>query len=330
MLRAVTQVSTIPCPVTEGQLPEALSLILASSANLAGEREIAEFRRIAAQRQIDLNKIVIAQEAGQILWAILPIATPGRTLLLISPNYLFDAIQFEPAGRLIDAVCAQHARLNCQLAQVLIDPAAAPVRALFGRVGFIEMAELIYLHAPVRRPKTPVALPANFYFEHYSAANHALFAQAIRESYRDSLDCPALNGLRDIEDVIQGHQAAGGMGGAAHFDPNLWQVLMERQTDPGAPGLPRGVLLLCRVDQHQSIELVYIGLATAIRGRGLGTLLLRQAMAKAHEDHRRRLTLAVDSRNQPALRLYYRHGFQKMATKIALIRDLRAKTVTSA
>jgi ribosomal protein S18 acetylase RimI-like enzyme len=36
-----------------------------------------------------------------------------------------------------------------------------------------------------------------------------------------------------------------------------------------------------------------------------------------------RLTLAVDSRNVPALKLYYRHGMQQMGTKTAMLRDLR-------
>ena len=51
--------------------------------------------------------------------------------------------------------------------------------------------------------------------ETYQPENHALFAAAIQESYRDTLDCPALSGLRDIEDVIAGHQSVG------TFDPAL-------------------------------------------------------------------------------------------------------------
>jgi ribosomal-protein-alanine N-acetyltransferase len=61
-----------------------------------------------------------------------------------------------------------------------------------------------------------------------------------------------------------------------------------------------------------------------MRGRGLGELLLNQAFADAAADGRRRLTLAVDSRNQPAMKLYFRHGFGKVAEKMAMLRDLRA------
>jgi ribosomal protein S18 acetylase RimI-like enzyme len=36
------------------------------------------------------------------------------------------------------------------------------------------------------------------------------------------------------------------------------------------------------------------------------------------------LSLAVDARNAPALNLYYRHGLQRVGSKLALMKDLRA------
>jgi len=63
------------------------------------------------------------------------------------------------------------------------------------------------------------------------------------------------------------------------------------------------------------------------RRRGLGTIMMKQALASVLADNRRRLTLAVDFRNAPALRLYFRHGLQKIGSKIALMRDLRALAV---
>jgi ribosomal-protein-alanine N-acetyltransferase len=71
------------------------------------------------------------------------------------------------------------------------------------------------------------------------------------------------------------------------------------------------------------MELVYIGLSTHVRRRGLGKILVQTALSQAAEEGRQRLTLAVDSRNVPALHLYFRHGFQKVGEKTAFIRDLR-------
>ena len=68
---------------------------------------------------------------------------------------------------------------------------------------------------------------------------------------------------------------------------------------------------------------VYLGVTPTARGRGVGQAMMREAMAIGRSLQATRLTLAVDSRNVPALRLYYSHGLHRFASKIALIRDLR-------
>jgi ribosomal protein S18 acetylase RimI-like enzyme len=335
MLRVVTQVSNPPpgqppaSPADPAASPiflaapgpalvPALSLVLSTATRLATDREVGDFIRISAERNIDLSTLTAIEDAGRIMWALLPIDTPGGTLQLLSPNYLFDVAQVAPAGRLIDTLCLQYARRGGKLAQVLIDPASAAVRTLYQSLAFQEMAELRYLQSPIRRPRIDPVLPPDYHFETYTPATHALFAQAIRESYAQSLDCPTLNGLRDIEDVIHGHQAAGVSGGG--FDASLWRVLIHRPST--GPETPCGVLLLARTDPAEAMELVYIGLAPSARRKGFGKLLVQQALAAAHADHRTRLTLAVDSRNQPALSLYYSQGFQNIGVKVALIRNL--------
>ena len=54
--------------------------------------------------------------------------------------------------------------------------------------------------------------------------------------------------------------------------------------------------------------------------------MMRQALWAAREMNLSRLTLAVDSNNAPALRLYYRHGMQRIGSKVALMRDLAENT----
>jgi ribosomal protein S18 acetylase RimI-like enzyme len=144
----------------------------------------------------------------------------------------------------------------------------------------------------------------------YGPDTHALFGRTIAETYQQSLDCPRLNGLRDIEDVLAGHKASG------EFDPRLWALLVEGETALGA-------LLLARAVPADTLELVYLGLTPAARGRGLGDGMMRRALASAAADGAGRLSLAVDSDNVPALKLYYRHGMQRVGAKLALMRQLR-------
>src|SRR5207247_8947085 len=102
------------------------------------------------------------------------------------------------------------------------------------------------------------------------------------------------------------------------FDPALWFLL------PDGARQPAGVLLLNRSTRTDALELVYLGLIPGYRGRQLGDLLMRHAQATAAHVGARRLTLAVDSRNAPALALYHRHGMTRVCSRMALMRDLRA------
>jgi mycothiol synthase len=156
--------------------------------------------------------------------------------------------------------------------------------------------------------------PAGLHWETYTPQNHPRFAEAIMASYEASLDCPALNGVRDIEDVIEGHKASG------VFDPRHWQILCEGER-------LLGVLLLADTGRGgEAIELVYLGLARAARGRKLGEVMMTRAMGIVAAYGYQRLTLAVDARNVPALKLYYRQGMNRVASKLALMRDLRVRS----
>jgi ribosomal-protein-alanine N-acetyltransferase len=84
------------------------------------------------------------------------------------------------------------------------------------------------------------------------------------------------------------------------------------------------MLLLNRSPASNTIELVYLGLAPAARGRGLGRQLLRHGLHLLGRREERAITLAVDEQNDPALALYRGEGFRRVLRRIALIRPLGA------
>jgi ribosomal protein S18 acetylase RimI-like enzyme len=288
-----------------------VGIILGMGGRPAGSVQIIEFLRYATERNINLGEIWLAESDGKLAWAVLPMVSPGRTALLFTPAE--SVLLRAPADELTAHICRTLANRDIHLAQVLIDPAKTEARNFFAHHGFVEMAELLYLngHAP-RSPKFPV-LPPGMRLENYSPQSHHLFAAAITASYQNSLDCPGLMGMRDIEDVIAGHRATG------EFEPTLWHALYEND-------IPLGVLLLSRIQSTDSLELVYLGLAPPARGRGLGDLLMQLAMWQVIKENRRRLSCAVDSINIPASKLYYRFGMSRLTSKIAMVRDLRPLT----
>jgi len=296
---------------TATELPAAMGMILGGPGRPAPAAQVAEFINTASERRIDVQAIWVAEVSGRIVWAVLPIVNPGRTLLLLtsqemtSPNI--------PAARLVQEICERFAVQGVQLAQVLLESQYHRSRQFFASMGFKEIAELIYLQGSVPRNTTEPVMPEHMRWLEYSPATHALFADAIAKTYRDSLDCPDLSGLREIDDVVAGHLATG------EFDPAGWQLLLEGDQAMGA-------LLLSRIPQSDAMELVYLGLSPEARGRGLGILLMRQAFFLILRNQRRRLSLAVDSKNEPALKLYYRFGMRQVATRWAMICDLRASS----
>jgi mycothiol synthase len=301
---------SITCrPAAPGEIHMALAMILGSQGRSAPAAQVADFLNAASQRRIDPRSIWVAQTANRIVWAILPVINPGKTCLLLGPSELPEST-VPAATRLVTEICQNLIRRGLHLSQVLLEPQHTRTRRLFASLGFNEIAELIYLQGSVPRNIQPATLADQMHWVQYSPQTHDLFAKAIVQTYQDSLDCPALSGLRDIDDVIAGHQATG------EFDPNGWQLLVDRNE-------PLGVVLLSRIANTDVMELVYLGLVENARHRGFGSLLMRHALHLIHRDQRRKISLAVDSKNDPALKLYYSFGFQQVATRHALIRDLR-------
>jgi ribosomal protein S18 acetylase RimI-like enzyme len=297
--------------VKRPEVHAALQLILGNNGQPAAEEHVVDFLRYAVYRQLDLNNIFLAVRRDRIIWAILPVVSPGKTMLLFSPTHVPAGEEDTCVCPLVERVLEDYRHRAIELAQVLLDPADAIAVDVFKRCGFDPLAELIYLDRDVRR-SIDVATPAGFAFEPYNSTTHAQFARAVSATYEGSLDCPRLNGRRNIDDVLDGHKAAG------EFDPKLWFLLRDT-----TGGTSAGVVLLNRSTRADSLELVYLGLAPTYRGRQLGDLLMRKSIATAAAVGSRRLSLAVDSMNAPALRLYQRHGMNRLCSRIALLRDLR-------
>jgi ribosomal protein S18 acetylase RimI-like enzyme len=89
-------------------------------------------------------------------------------------------------------------------------------------------------------------------------------------------------------------------------------------------GTGRGVLLLNPTSVGSGVELVYLGLAPSARGRGIGDQLMRLGIGAGLHRGFSDLSVAVDSRNRPALSLYFRYGLVRAGMRSALVRNLTA------
>ncbi len=303
-------------PAADNEIEAAIRVILANAAGFGGEAQFRDFVRLARTSTSAAGGLWMAVRGNQIQSAILPLVSPGRTVLLFVPPYRKDPSFAHATHLVINAACDAAAASGIQIAQVLSEVHDEGIIATLSPAGFTKLAELMYMHSPVRKGREDAPLPTGMGWKTYCAANHNVFAQTILASYQDSLDCPALNGVRNIEDVINGHRATG------EFSPQLWRVLHHND-------VPLGVVLLSGVPRSDAIELVYLGLTPQARGRGIADLILRHAQALVSASPYARLSLAVDAANTPALKLYWRHGFAAICRKTAMLKLLNPPPATN-
>ncbi|MFW6145783.1 MAG: GNAT family N-acetyltransferase [Planctomycetota bacterium] len=254
--------------------------------------------------------------AGHVLWwarnrahplaAALAVRSPGRTAVVLHSTTDTGLIPVAPLADLLAAMADWVCHNGDTLVQALLPPSSRSDVHAFEQAGFRRLAELIYMRQSLRGRHPPPA-GAAVTFRHYNARTHDLFARMILASYTESLDCPSLEGLRDIEEVLAGHKAAG------VFRPDLWTLAL-------VDGQPAGVVLLNQNATQNVAELIYMGVAKAFRGRGLGRALLAKAAHLAAADRFGAMSLAVDASNHFARRLYDEAGFVEASRRLAYVR----------
>src|SRR5438874_11823334 len=148
-------------PVQHGEIEPALRLILATQAGLGPDAQVLDFLAYCVERKIDTNGIWIAVHQGRIVWSLLPVVNPGRTMMIFTPMVLFTHTPPGTIAMLCDAVAEHYAPRGVHLAQILIDPKDRPIVDAYREGGFDELAELVYLQRSVRHRRIdPPALPA--------------------------------------------------------------------------------------------------------------------------------------------------------------------------
>lgn len=282
---------------------------------------------------------------GQPRQAVLAVPGVGRTaMLFLSP--MSRRAQLKPAAALIQAAAAAPPVQGLALVQAVLSPEEELKGQALEQAGLSRLAELLYMHRapgasrspagalePGDRPMLadpaapsglirprPTALAPDvgprldgLYGESWTPERGGAFATLIEASYEHTRDCPGLRGMRDIDDVISGHRATG------VFHPGLWTLWSD------AKG-PVAVLLVAEAAAPHDrpagtppgTELVYLGVAPRGRGRGLGSELLRYALASA-APFGGAMSLAVDRDNPAARRMYRRAGFVVTTRRTAWI-----------
>ena len=246
----------------------------------------------------------------QALWRRKPIAAatvlanPGKTGLLVhTPCWLCQTRK----AALIQAIrIASQSAIESHLAfvQTLISPQDSPTCNLLERAGYQRLTELVYMRLDLDVELPPATVRLDWHTA--EELPQSVLEQTIAATYVDSLDCPALAGLRELDDVVEGHRSSG------VYTPHSWHVAF-------VGGVPVGCALVNDVISANRADIVYLGVARAARGKGIGRALLQRAAESAQRGGKGALTLAVDVTNAPAMKLYESYGFERTDRRLAMV-----------
>jgi ribosomal protein S18 acetylase RimI-like enzyme len=249
---------------------------------------------------LEREGVVVVRGPGGLLGALVCLPLRGASGLLWPPQVREGPWQRAVEDQLVQFAAGWLHQRGAKLAQALLPPDEAFLAAPLLRNGFRHITRLYYLRhdldllpgADRQRGGKPdvVFLP-------YLGDTIDRFHRTLLRTYVGTLDCPELNGVRGLAEIIDGHKAQG------LHDPERWWLAEEA-------GRPVGAVLTADVPELAGWDLSYVGVVPEARGRGLGSLLTRKVLFEARAAAAGRVTLAVDVRNRPAWNLYVRLGFE--------------------
>jgi mycothiol synthase len=266
-------------PATPADLPAALALLGATSAD-----------------EVDRRHLLVAHRDAVLVGAVLAESLPGGVAVIGSLTALADDAETEDA---LTAAALRRVR-GAKVVQAFLPPEEAEPARPLERAGFRHVTQVCQMIAPSaatrpqsrssRRPGARTATPPRISVLPFSDCDAATFHAVLVRAHDEALDCPELHGLLTPDEMVAGYRDAAP-------DPAGWWLAL-------ADDHPAGALIL------NGDQLAFLGVVPEFRGRGVGRRLLALAMEQAPG-----LTLIVDVRNTPAIRLYQSVGFDVVGSR---------------
>lgn len=286
-------------PVSIGRPPPALQqsavdLAYESLPPLPRQQAVDELSGAVARQERSLAGLFAAWRNGELLGAVLTEILPGESASLW-PVRLVQGSRPSLAHQLLTHALAWLASQDVEMVQCVLSTDSGEDAERLRTAGFDHPCDLLCLLSEADRfPTAPLA--TELMFDAVPPGELDELASVIEQTYEQTRDCPALDARRDCRQVLAGYVST------CRGDLSHWFVVRHACE-------PVGCLLLGHEAAGKTWEIVYMGLMPAVRGRGWGLDVVRQAQWLVSQQEGERLLLAVDAANEPALRIYAAAGF---------------------
>ena len=288
-------------PARPGEREAALQMVFAHLGCEESARRVSNALQLVTAGHLDPEGIHIARQDGELTGAIVGLSLVGGGGLLWLPGVRQGPQQTICEDVLVQSICTWLQTRGAKVIQAILSPAELSRADSLLSNHFQHVTQLLYLrHDLVNIPGSPDN--PELAFQSYSPANDQAFRDTLSQTHEQTLDCPELNGVRSIDEIIEGHKAQG------DFDPHRWWLIH-------ANGKAAGIMMLTRVSETTSWDISYLGVIPSARGVGIGRVAVARAIQEAQLFGADQLTVAVDVRNTPARQLYQRLGFEPAATR---------------
>jgi GNAT superfamily N-acetyltransferase len=291
-----------PTPVVEsagpGEREAAFRLIFQHLPEPERERRIGNALRLLELGELNAAGLFVVRGRQGLRGAMICLPVPGASGLVWPPQSAGDRRRIEVEDALASHASAWLRQRGAKLAQALLVPEEAYLAVPLERNGFRHITSLLYMRHAGVVPFPGSASHEDLVYLPVDAVDLPLFQQTLVRTYDGTLDCPEVSNVRDIREVIEGHRAQG------HEGTDHWWLILEQDC-------PVGVLLATASAEWDSWDIAYVGVVPEARRRGLGREVVRRALLEARAAEASQVTLSVDARNEPALQLYERLGFER-------------------
>jgi ribosomal protein S18 acetylase RimI-like enzyme len=282
-------------PINPEDQDQALALLVAQAVPEDRAMRLETMRTDLQGGDSSAGSLLGAYRGWRLVGAVFSQLQAGRSGIVGLPG-TFSEEPPETPRSLLEAAAQRLAEEGARLIYAILERETEAEVDLLCQTGFQHLAHLLYLVAP-ESEYPPVRPESLLEFEPYSLASHHRLARVVEATYQQTMDCPGLETVRTVDDVLAGYRQMG------VFDPSRWLIVRHAGGDVGC-------LLLTDHPRHQNLELVYMGVVPAERGKQWGYQIARHAQWIARQVGRRRVVLAVDEANLPALKLYRQAGFE--------------------
>ncbi len=257
----------------------------------------AELEKRTSQFPTAPGPLEVVEHDRRLAGAYLTIA-PGRVAAVSGVRALPEHTAHGP--RIVRRLIEQASAAGATQIQAIVDRNSNQASDILTAAGFQQMAILKHLWLQLPRHESTETRQFNhgpLEFVPVSSFSRRRIENLISSTFIDTLDCPAVNELRDpkcvLETFLDGQ------------NPRMnipWWIIQDHGAEIGC--------LFLNIHAENVAELVYMGLAAQARGKGFGRKIVEAACHRCSTLGCTILVAAVDNRNLPAVHIYDRFGFQ--------------------